>query len=252
MARREVASEPETMSAAATALLAAAPGDRKLYSVTAEVRSLGPVETVPTAADRLMHQEVRLRLLAGEFGSDLRRYATVSAPLCPATSEARFGCSTPFGVLAVGQVRTFVLARGRPDFGALGTLLGELAFWIVLAGPEVARPDDPILAAVPEALAAHLGVPRTSVFRGRVREFRRRPAGVATAQPLASPDLLVVDVTLVAAQGAVQPLRDRVRIGQAPFTPGIDLEGITVGGEYWFATDDATWWQVVLAWAPAR
>jgi hypothetical protein len=248
----------DVVSPAAAALLAAAKGDPKLLAVTAEVVALDSVEVASSDGGQLVHQDVQLRWLAGEVAIAMRRYATVTAPLCPAHSEAKYGCSTPLGVLAVGQVRPFVLARGRPDLGAFGALFAEGSLWIVVAGPEVARPDDPILAAVPEPLVHYVGRPRTNVFRGRVRELRSRAAvpaaGVAptVSDELRAADRIVVDVTQIAHQGGLPVLRDRVRIGQVPFTPGIDLTGLTVGGDYWFATDDVTWWQAVLAWAPVR
>lgn len=250
--RRSAAGAEPGLSPAALALFAAAEGDRRLAVATCEVLAVGPIEAKDFLGGALLHQEVQLRVLAGEDLDHIRRYAVLHCPVCPASSEAQFGCSTPLGTLAVGQVRTFLLARGRPDLAGLSGLFADRARWVVLVGPEAARPDDPVLAAVPPQLHSYLGRARTNVFRGRVGELRQRPVAAEAAKLWGETSMLVVEVRQVAYLGGLAVLRDSVRIGQAPFTAGLDLSGIVVGGEYWFATDDATWWQVLLAFAPAR
>lgn len=240
-------------TAPAQALLARAPDDPSLTLVTAEVLAVDAISRSARIEGAAEHQDVTLRLLTGSGDEALRRYATVVAPLCPAVSQQQFGCSTPFGSLAPGQVRTFVLGRGRPDLGTLPKWLAPRARWLVLAGPEVARPDDPVLAKVPPELRGWLGRPSCNVFRARVGEVREghrnERDGRASAQEF---DHLAVDVLEVVQQAGQVPLRGRVRLAPEPFVGKLNLSSLLVGREYWFAADDAALFQVLRAFAPAN
>lgn len=237
----------------AQALLARAPNDPSLTLVTAEVLAVDAISRKARIEGAAEHQDVTLRLLTGSGDAALRRYATVVTPLCPAVSQQQFGCSTPFGSLAPGQVHTFVLGRGRPDLGTLSKWLAPRAHWLVLAGPEVARPDDPVLAKVPPELHAWLGRPSCNVFRARVGEVREghrdERDGRASAREF---DHLAVDVLEVVQQAGQLPLRGRVRLAPEPFVGKLNLSSLLVGREYWFAADEAGLFQVLRAFAPAN
>ncbi|MFY9344433.1 MAG: hypothetical protein WAT39_18210 [Planctomycetota bacterium] len=247
--RAEVVPVPFTLSQAGEALLARAKTDRSLTLVTAEVLQVDAIAVSSPAAGGLRHQDLHLRILATDRAVP-RRWATVKAPLCPASAEAKYGCSTALGSVQAGEVRTFVFARGRPDLGALGALLADRVFWIALAGPLVPRPHDPVLSALPPELLPWLGRPLTNVFRARVRAVLRRAE--RPRNPLQDADRVDVDVLEIAQQGGRLPLGRDVRISQAPFVPGLDLAALAVGREYWLATEDAAFWQVLHAFAPVR
>ncbi len=269
LARELAEAAPPPDADAAAALLDRAATDRSLTLLTAEVLAVGPV--LRASADGLLHQQLKLRVRSDVRDGIVWRYQVLDAPLCPATSEALHGCRTEFGVVQPGQVRVFVLGRGRPDLGALSGLLEAVGRWVVLAGPEVSPPPDPVLAAVPAELASWLGRPRCNVFRGRIVEVRTGVAGhapdaadgrqaAANANSAATPRRglrdqfghVVVEVLESARLAGPVPLPRRVRMLQQPFVSGDDLQHFTVGGEHWFATDDAALWQVLRASAPAR
>ncbi len=248
-ARAEVGPAPFVATPEAEALLVRAATDRSLALVTAEVLAVGRVETA-SVVDGLQYQSLDVRVLATAANGP-RLYATLRCPLCPSVSTTQFGTSTPFGAVQVGQVRMFVLGRGRPDLGAFGAILADRAYWIVLAGPIVDRPDDALLADVPPEFLPHLGRPLVNVFRGRVRALQLRDENLGKGR-LRATDRIDVDVVTTAHLGGRLPLSKTVRIAQAPFAPGLDLTSLRVGQEFWFVTDEATLWQVLRAFAPVR
>jgi hypothetical protein len=164
------------------ALLARAASDPDLALVTAEVRAVGPI--APKGS-----QDFDLFVLATGAATP-RRYALVRARWLPKHARSRFGITTEPGSVVVGEVRTFVLAKGRPDLGPFGTYAGMRgAFWLTLVGPVVPRPEDPVLARVPAELMLELGRPGTNVFRGRVVGSRRvGESGKTALQHLARVD----------------------------------------------------------------
>ncbi len=249
-ADRTVPPEPIEPPDPIAAALFADPRASGLWPVLAEVLAVGDVEPgMPDVTP--IHRELRLRLLEDGPRPLLYRYAVVFAPLCPTVSAERFGCSTPLGRVQPGDVRVFLFGRGRPDLGAIGRLVVDRAWWIVLAGPRVPRPEDPLLDAIPPELLGYLGRGQTNLFRGRVRELRRAGQG-APRNPLKDGDRIVVDVAAVVYLGGKLPLGDRVAVSQAPFQPGVPTDGLVVGGDYWFATEDAALWQVLRAFARVR
>jgi hypothetical protein len=247
---RTIPPEPIEPPDPVAAALLAAPRASGLQPVLAEVLAVGEVEPGTPGATPI-HQELRVRVLEDGPLPLLRRYAMVFAPLCPTVSAERFGCSTPLGRVQPGDVRVFLFGRGRPDLGALGQLVADRAWWIVLAGPRVPRPVDPLLDAIPPEMMGHLGRGQTNLFRGRVRELRRAGEG-APRNPLQDGDRIVVDVAAVVYRGGKLPLGARVAVSQAPFQPGVPTDGLVVGGDYWFATEDAALWQVLRGFARVR
>ena len=255
VARAEATPTVAAMTAVGQALLLQAATDRTFNLVVAEVLAVGAIERADVADGPLEHQTIRLHVLddCGDGVGAVRRYARLEVPLCPATSERLYGCSTPFGDLAIGQVRTFVLARGRPDFGALSVLCEPRTRWLVLAGPVVERPFDPVLAALPSQLVPYLGRPLCNVFRARVVQARAGAAPSVGKRQLGNElALLEVQVTEVAQQGGRLPVRGKLRLVQVPFAPAPDPAALPVGDEFWFATDETAIWHVLRAFAPVR
>jgi hypothetical protein len=248
-APREAVAPPAVVATpAGDALLARAATDRELTLVTAEVLRVGAIARAETPDGPLEHQLVQLRVLADTPDAALRRWRVLDAPLCPSLSERLHGCHTPFDALAPGQVRAFVLAPGRPDLAMLGVLsaiAGRRERWLVLAGPEVERPDDPVLARVPAALQVHLGQPLINVFRGRVVTVV--PARVPRRGGLEAAHYADVDVLDAAHLSVRGPLPKRVRVAPPPFTGAVDLASLEPGAEYWLATDDSGLWQTLRA-----
>jgi hypothetical protein len=230
---------------AARAVLDKARWDSTLTLVTAEVTAVGTIARAPFVAAGPEYQSVRLFVLQPSADGSVPAYAMLDVPLCPTESERQFDCATPFHLLQPGEVRTFVLARGRPNLGGLGKLAGKHARWLVLAGPEVSRPADPVLARVPAALWSHLGRHGAAVFAARVHELHSGDAsgGLRSAFPR-----LTVDVLDVARHDGPAP-RGLVRFVQEPFVGGVLLDGLAVGRVYWFAADGAGPLLVLRAWA---
>ena len=251
-AEREAPMREDPWSPAAASFLAAARGDRAFTVVTAEVLRVGTIQRGLVGEGELEHQDVRLQVLVPPRDGALRRYAIVDAPLCPATSQQLHGISTPFGALAPGQVRTFVLGRGRPDFGALAKLLAHRARWLVLAGPEVTPPADPVLAAVPTELRGWLARSEALVFRARVVQAEAGEVGGGQRSLARQFDHLTVEVLQSVMPGS--PLRPgtRVRLVQEPFLASIAVANLRVGDECWFVSEDAGLFHLLRAFVPPR
>lgn len=246
-ARHSAVTAAEEVAAAAAELerLRERPG---LAVAQAEVVAVAPASARHVGDRSYPFQRVDLRILRDEPRAFARRYRILEVVICPDASAAEHGCSMPFDSLRVGEVRDFVLARGRPDFGALGEIM-QGAQWIVFAGPVQDRPQDPLLDKLPPHICRWLSDPRTSVFRGVVRSVDRR------ATPLAALKL-GVDTTEILEIEPLEVLQAigvdrgaRIKVATPASAPGGG--DWSVGAEYWMATNWVFAWHVLVDAADA-